>query len=60
MKESTLIILLIVVFVGGALFMLLSNEDRKDAPVISTPNIPSSSMKASVFDATSGTTTPLN
>jgi len=60
MKDQLLPILIIAVFLGGALFIFVSNENRAQAPSISSPNIPSSSMQASVLDISKATTTPRN
>ncbi|MCR4284052.1 MAG: hypothetical protein NUV64_01895 [Parcubacteria group bacterium] len=60
MKDLTLIILILAVFVGGALFILVSGENRDKAPNVSAPQLPSSSMKASVLDSNKATTTPRN
>lgn len=51
MKDHLLPILIIAVFIGGILFLLLSKENRGKAPVISAPQVPSSSMTASVLDS---------
>lgn len=60
MKDHLLPILIIAVFLGGALFIFVSNENRAQAPSVSSPNIPSSSMKASVLDSNKATSTPRN
>lgn len=61
MKDAMLPILIIAIFIGGILFLLLSNENREKAPAISAPQVPSSSsMKASVLDSSQATTSLAN
>ena len=60
MKDHLLPILIISVFLGGALFILISGETREKAPSVNVPQLPSSSMKASVLDSNQTTTAPNN
>lgn len=60
MKDHLLPILIIAIFLGGALFILVSDENRNKAPSVSAPQLPSSSIKASVLDSNKATTTPRN
>jgi len=57
MKNHLLPVLLVAIFAAGALFMIVSNENTAKAPSISSPSLPSSSMKATIIDSDKATTT---